>query len=79
MLGIIWAGRSFDCRAALAAGCVVSPSVIMRGNFYLEYGFPIDPTDPNSPRFEPGVSTPPMFNEPDIGQVQPTPRTWREI
>jgi len=79
VLGVIWAGRSFDARASLAAGCVVSPSVTLRGNFYLEYGFPIDPNDPNSPRFEPGVSTPPMFNEPDIGQIQPTPRSWREL
>ncbi len=79
ILGIIWAGRSFDCRASLSSGCIVSPSVTLRGNFDIEYGFPIDPSDPNSPIFEPGVSTPPMFNEPDTGWMQPTPHSWREL
>lgn len=75
--GIIWAGNSFDARAADQAGCVVSPSLSFSGNFSVTYGF--DTTNPNCPRYEPGDSPPPMFNEPDKNQMEPVPRSWREL
>ena len=78
--GIMWAGRSFLAQASDQYGCVVSPYVKLDGNYNVTYGsFPVDPNDPNSPRYESGSSPPPMFNEPDIGVIQPTPRSWREL
>lgn len=74
--GIIWAGRSFDARAS-DAGCIVSPSISLRGNFGVSYGF--DTTNPGCPRYEPGASPPPMFNEPSRNEMQPVPHTWREL
>lgn len=75
--GIIWAGHSFTAKAADQAGCIVSPHITLTGNFSVTYGF--DTTNPECPRYEPGDSPPPMFNEPDMGALQPFPHTWREL
>ena len=75
--GIIYAGRSFTARASTDAGCIVSPSITLSGNFGVSYGF--DTTNPACPRYEPGDSPPPMFNEPDKNQMEPVPRSWREL
>jgi len=75
--GVIWAGSSFTAKAADQAGCIVSPHVWLTGNFSVTYGF--DTSNPACPRYEPGSSPPPMFNEPAMGQMQPFPHTWREL
>jgi hypothetical protein len=75
--GIIWAGRSFSARAADQGGCVVSPHISLSGNFSVTYGF--DTTNPGCPRYEPGASPPPMFNEPGMNNLQPVPHSWREL
>jgi len=75
--GIIWAGRSFTAKAADQAGCIVSPHITLSGNFSVEYGF--DTTNPSCPRYEPGSSPPPMFNEPGLDAMQPVPHSWREM
>ena len=75
--GIIWAGHSFTAKAADQAGCVVSPHITLSGNFNVTYGF--DTSNPSCPRYEPGSSPPPMFNEPGMDAMQPFPHTWREL
>jgi len=80
-LGIIWAGRSFDGRASDEAGCIVTPSLILRGNFSVTYGITRadHPGEQLPVDYYPGSSPPPMFNEPDRGQMQPVPYSWREL
>ncbi len=75
--GIIWAGQSFIAKAADQAGCVVAPHITLSGNFSVTYGF--DTTNPGCPRYEPGASPPPMFNEPGMNNLQPVPHSWREL
>ncbi len=76
-LGIIWAGHSFESKASNQSGCIVSPHITLGGNFNVTYGF--DTSNPDCPRYEPGSSPPPMFNEPDLGAMQAVPHTWREL
>ncbi len=71
--GIIWAGQSYTGQASNVEGCVVSPSVTLGGNFLTRYGIYIDGC-----QYEPGEIPPPWFREPDRGEMQPLPRTWRE-
>jgi len=72
--GIIWAGSSYTGQASNVEGCVVSPSVTLGGNFLARYGiYSIDGCE-----YGPGDSTPPWFREPDRGEMNPVPRTWRE-
>jgi type II secretory pathway pseudopilin PulG len=72
--GIIWAGSSYTGQASNVEGCVVSPSVTLGGNFLTRYGiYSIDGCD-----YGPGDSPPPWFREPDRGEMNPVPRTWRE-
>jgi type II secretory pathway pseudopilin PulG len=75
--GIVWAGHSFIAKAADQAGCIVSPHVTLSGNFSVTYGF--DTSNPSCPRYEPGSSPPPMFNEPGMDAMQPTPHSYREM
>jgi hypothetical protein len=75
--GIIWAGHSFTAKAADQSGCIVSPHMTLSGNFSVTYGF--DTNNPSCPRYEPGSSPPPMFNEPGMDAMQPFPHTWREL
>jgi type II secretory pathway pseudopilin PulG len=72
--GIIWAGASYTGQAADTGGCIVSPSVNFNGNWMAEYGiYNIDGCD-----YLPGQSPPPWFREPDRGEMNPVPQTWRE-
>jgi len=72
--GVVWAGRSYTGQASNVEGCVVSPSVTLGGNFLTRYGiYSIDGCD-----YGPGDSPPPWFREPDRGEMNPVPRTWRE-
>jgi len=71
--GIIWAGESYTGQASNVEGCVVSPDVTLGGNFLTIYGIDIDGC-----QYNPGESPPPWFREPDRGEMQPIPRTWRE-
>jgi hypothetical protein len=72
--GIIWAGGSYTGSAADTGGCVVSPSMNFNGNWMAEYGiYNLDGCD-----YLPGASPPPWFREPDRGEMNPVPRTWRE-
>ncbi len=72
--GIIWAGGSYTGSASDIEGCVVSPSVTLGGNFMARYGFYLDDC-----YYEPGDHPPPWFREPDRGEMQASPRTWREL
>ena len=72
--GIVWAGRSYTGQASNVEGCVVSPNVTLGGNFLTRYGiYSIDGCE-----YFPGASPPPWFREPDRGEMNPVPRTWRE-
>jgi len=72
--GIIWAGSSYTGQASNVEGCIVSPSVTLGGNFLTRYGiYSIDGCE-----YGPGDSPPPWFREPDRGEMNPVPRTWRE-
>lgn len=85
--GVVWAGHSFTAKAADQAGCVVVGGIgptndgiadlTLSGNFGVSYGF--DTSNPSCPRYEPGSSPPPMFNEPDMGAIQPVPHSYREL
>lgn len=56
---------------------MVAPHITLSGNFSVTYGF--DTTNPGCPRYEPGASPPPMFNEPGMNNLQPVPHSWREL
>ncbi len=71
--GIVWAGGSYTGQASNIEGCVVSPNVRLGGNFLTRYGIYIDGCE-----YKPGETPPPWFREPDRGEMQPIPRTWRE-
>jgi type II secretory pathway pseudopilin PulG len=72
--GIIWAGESYRGQASNVEGCVVSPSVTLGGNYLSRYGiYELDGCE-----YQPGELPPPWFREPDRGEMQPVPRTWRE-
>jgi type II secretory pathway pseudopilin PulG len=72
--GIIWAGASYTGQAADTGGCVVSPGMNFNGNWTAEYGiYNLDGCD-----YFPGASPPPWFREPDRGEMNPVPHTWRE-
>ena len=72
--GIIWAGSSYTGQASNVEGCVVSPNVTLGGNFLTRYGiYSIDGCE-----YGPGDAPPPWFREPDRGEMNPVPRTWRE-
>jgi hypothetical protein len=78
--GIMWAGRSFVANAASVYGCVVAPSVTIGGTSdWTRYGFDNPIPDADCTRYLPGESPPPMFNEPDMGALQPVPHSWREL
>ncbi len=72
--GIIWAGKSYTGQASNVEGCVVSPSVNYGGNWLQRYG--IDNLEGCD--YLPGQNPPPWFREPDRGEMNPVPRTWRE-
>jgi len=83
-LGIIWAGQDYYGQAADESACIVAPKIHLQGNYSVHYGIDaytkLKHSDLNLPcDYYPGASPPPMFNEPDRGQMQPTPRSWREI
>jgi len=72
--GVVWAGDSYTGQASNVQGCVVSPSVTLGGNFLVRYGAWLDGC-----YYEPGANPPPWFREPDRGEMQPVPRSWREL
>jgi hypothetical protein len=72
--GVVWAGDSYMGQASNVQGCVVSPSVTLGGNFLVRYGAWLDGC-----YYEPGANPPPWFREPDRGEMQPVPRSWREV
>jgi|GEM_PF-2915148 len=72
--GIVWAGESYTGQASNVEGCVVSPNVTLGGNFLTRYG--IETVD--GCEYKPGETPPPWFREPDRGEMQPLPRSWRE-
>jgi hypothetical protein len=73
--GIIWAGASYTGSAADTGGCIVSPGVNFNGNWMAEYGiYNLDGCD-----YFPGENNPPWFREPDRGEMNPVPRTWRDL
>ncbi|MBE9566846.1 MAG: hypothetical protein IMF16_08850 [Proteobacteria bacterium] len=72
--GIIWAGNSYTGAASDVEGCVVAPNVRLGGNFLVRYAANIAGCD-----YIPGAQTPPWFREPDRGEMQPLPRSWREL
>ncbi len=72
--GVVWAGNSYTGQASNIEGCVVSPSVRLGGNYLTRYGI----VDVDGCYYEPGESPPPWFREPDRGEMQPVPRSWRE-
>jgi hypothetical protein len=72
--GVIWAGNSYTGSASDVEGCVVAPNVTLGGNFLVRYGANLDGCD-----YTPGDRPPPWFREPDRGQMNPVPRSWREL
>jgi len=72
--GVIWAGSTYTGQASNVQGCIVSPDVTLGGNFVARYGANIDGC-----YYEPGENPPPWFREPDRGEMQPVPRSWREL
>jgi type II secretory pathway pseudopilin PulG len=75
--GVIWAGEAYENYATSFGGCVVSPNIRFggTGTFEAIYGTNFDD---GCPPYEPGAVPPPWFREPDRGEMQPTPRSWRE-
>ncbi len=72
--GIVWAGSSYTGQASNVEGCIVSPNVRLGGNYLSRYGI----YDLDGCEYKPGETPPPWFREPDRGEMQPMPRTWRE-
>jgi hypothetical protein len=73
--GIVWAGNSYTGQASNIEGCVVAPNVRLGGNYLTRYGI----VDADGCTYLPGESPPPWFREPDRGEMQPVPRSWREL
>ncbi len=72
--GTVWAGNSYTGQASNIEGCVVAPNVRLGGNYLTRYGI----MDVDGCIYLPGETPPPWFREPDRGEMQPIPRTWRE-
>jgi len=72
--GVIWAGGDYWSAASDVQGCVVSPNVRLSGNSLVRYGAYLDGC-----LYLPGDNPPPWFREPDRGEMQPVPRSWREL
>jgi len=73
--GIVWAGNSYTGQASNIEGCVVAPNVRLGGNYLTRYGI----VDVDGCTYLPGETPPPWFREPDRGEMQTVPRSWREL
>ncbi len=72
--GVIWTGGSYWGAASDVAGAVISPDVRLSGNSLVRYGAQLDDC-----YYKPGENPPPWFREPDRSEMQPVPRSWREL